>query len=428
MFFAGLFCGPIWLVMIVSACVIPIAYYSDHPQAIAERLDARIEDTDFFWEPNYDYIHELYSNEPLSNRWFKDFRGLDRLETVTLRGSQIDDNLMDYLIEKRTLSELDLSASNITSVGLQKLKGMNLSKLRIPIHLRSTANAHHYVNALNSAERLDFVLHDWLIEALQELEGGEGWTYAPRELSEFTEQVTSDVERSWPRIDANGDGTIGTEEIASSRTPASMKEADTDKDGEISKEEYTNNLAQRKQAQTDQRLKTTFGGGFGVSGGAYLSFKYKHAALGLEIAEELGRNFPLELKLSGDVDIERVKRIPNLQSLSLKDTGITDAGLTHLKGLSNLKKLYLHRSRYYDYRRARFEARGLTTDIGLAQLKQLNSLQELRLDGCKQITDAGLVHLKGLRNLKELKVYHTQVTKAGIAELKKALPGCAIER
>jgi len=40
-----------------------------------------------------------------------------------------------------------------------------------------------------------------------------------------------------------------------------------------------------------------------------------------------------------------------------------------------------------------------------------------------------LVHLKGLTNLTNLILpYHTQVTDAGVAELKKALPNCDINR
>ena len=39
-----------------------------------------------------------------------------------------------------------------------------------------------------------------------------------------------------------------------------------------------------------------------------------------------------------------------------------------------------------------------------------------------QITAAGLVHLEGLTNLRELKLWRTQITDAGVAELKKALP------
>ena len=43
------------------------------------------------------------------------------------------------------------------------------------------------------------------------------------------------------------------------------------------------------------------------------------------------------------------------------------------------------------------------------------------------ITDAGLVHLKGLTNLETLNlVFCGQVTRAGIGELKQALPNCKI--
>jgi hypothetical protein len=42
------------------------------------------------------------------------------------------------------------------------------------------------------------------------------------------------------------------------------------------------------------------------------------------------------------------------------------------------------------------------------------------------ITDAGLVHLAGLTNLKTLYLFRTQITDAGVAELKKSLPNCEI--
>jgi len=70
------------------------------------------------------------------------------------------------------------------------------------------------------------------------------------------------VGRMWPRIDANGDGKLDAEEISSSRDPASMKKADTDKDGEISKEEFITSMAQRMKANAESG-----GGGSGGGGG-----------------------------------------------------------------------------------------------------------------------------------------------------------------
>ena len=54
-------------------------------------------------------------------------------------------------------------------------------------------------------------------------------------------------------------------------------------------------------------------------------------------------------------------------------------------------------------------------------------LEELFLDST-QITDAGLEHLRGLTQLRTVDLRNTQVTDKGVNELKKALPNCEITR
>ena len=99
--------------------------------------------------------------------------------------------------------------------------------------------------------------------------------------------------------------------------------------------------------------------------------------------------------------------------VNLYATRITDAGLVHLKGLTNLERLLIGGNEI--------------NDTGLAHLKQLANLERLFLDKT-QITDVGLGHLKSLANLKTLGLAGTKVTDAGIAELQKALPNCKITK
>ncbi len=60
------------------------------------------------------------------------------------------------------------------------------------------------------------------------------------------------------------------------------------------------------------------------------------------------------------------------------------------------------------------------TDAGLRHLRELTNLRGLILDGT-QVTDAGLVHLKGLTNLRRLVLKNTQVTDAGVEKMKNAI-------
>jgi hypothetical protein len=54
-------------------------------------------------------------------------------------------------------------------------------------------------------------------------------------------------------------------------------------------------------------------------------------------------------------------------------------------------------------------------------------LRELRLNGT-QVTDAGLEHLKGFTELRRLWLYSTRVTDESVRNLQQALPNCKIER
>jgi len=120
-----------------------------------------------------------------------------------------------------------------------------------------------------------------------------------------------------------------------------------------------------------------------------------------------------------DSDLATLEGLSGLHELRLDCTGVTDAGLVHLKSLKSLRVLDL----------------SLTdvTDAGLEQLTSLTGLQDLDLTGM-QVTDAGienLMDLKGLRSLglcQSREYWWPHVTDAGMAKLKKALPGCYIDR
>ena len=93
---------------------------------------------------------------------------------------------------------------------------------------------------------------------------------------------------------------------------------------------------------------------------------------------------------------------PNLTSLDLWNTRVTDAGLQHVAGLNNLTKLNLWGT--------------LVTDVGLQHVAGLNSLTTLNL-GDTRVTDAGLQHVAGLNSLTLLDLKGTSVTNAGLAHV-----------
>jgi hypothetical protein len=72
------------------------------------------------------------------------------------------------------------------------------------------------------------------------------------------------------------------------------------------------------------------------------------------------------------------------------------------------------------------------TDAGLKGLNKVRSLKTVDLRGT-QITDAGINELKGLENLKELNLCWLpggpkEITAAGVKELQAALPDVTILR
>ena len=123
----------------------------------------------------------------------------------------------------------------------------------------------------------------------------------------------------------------------------------------------------------------------------------------------------VDFHLSGtgltDAGLAHVKQLKNVVWLNLKGTKITDAGLAQLAESKSLKQLHL-------------EQTGIG-DAGVAHLAGLENLEYLNLYGTK-VTDAGLKSLAGLKNLKKVYTWQTPVTDAAAAELMKAKPGLQV--
>lgn len=112
-----------------------------------------------------------------------------------------------------------------------------------------------------------------------------------------------------------------------------------------------------------------------------------------------------------DAGLVHIAGLTDLQDLNLTGTGVTDVGLLNLARLTRLEHLILSGTR--------------VSDAGLAHLKGLTRLRYLSLD-FTQVTDTGLAHLKGLASLRDLFLFDTEVSRAGVDELERALPKLAV--
>jgi len=105
-----------------------------------------------------------------------------------------------------------------------------------------------------------------------------------------------------------------------------------------------------------------------------------------------------------DAGLAHLKELKQLEELDVSNAQITGSGLEILVGLPKLRRLAIGSS-------------GITDD-GIAHASGLKQLESLDLSFCKRITNAGLKHLEGLTDLRELNLYRTQIGDAGLESLK----------
>jgi internalin A len=128
----------------------------------------------------------------------------------------------------------------------------------------------------------------------------------------------------------------------------------------------------------------------------------------------------------GDSGLAHLSGLTALEELHLTSTAVTDTGLSHLAGLTQLKTLSLGRTKIagtglsHLAGMSRLESLDLCEtplmDGGLAHIGRLASLEYLWLEGTR-ISDEGLGHLKGLTGLKTLDLRHTSVGDKGLKQL-----------
>jgi serine/threonine protein kinase/Leucine-rich repeat (LRR) protein len=115
---------------------------------------------------------------------------------------------------------------------------------------------------------------------------------------------------------------------------------------------------------------------------------------------------------AGDLGLEQLKKLPQLNRLTYISPNLTEAGLATLTGFSKLEHLSVAHSQQLG-------------DAAAARLGELKNLATLSLEDTS-VTDAGLAQLRGLTKLQSLDLPQTKVTAAGVAEFRKALPKCAV--
>jgi hypothetical protein len=150
-----------------------------------------------------------------------------------------------------------------------------------------------------------------------------------------------------------------------------------------------------------------------------------------EVAELPGvKSIQLKETQTTDEGLRSIGQMSGLEELYMWDArSVTDAGVAHLAGLRDLKKIHISGSRITDDSLVLLSGLPRIEDLSLQQnhfsdegLKRLRGQDRLKWlyiglgDGA--ITDAGLEHLAGFRKLEELDLQKARITARGLEWLK----------
>jgi len=117
-----------------------------------------------------------------------------------------------------------------------------------------------------------------------------------------------------------------------------------------------------------------------------------------------GRMVTFEGDQVSDASLALLKHLPELKTVYVSDCKVTDAGLAHLRRLTGIQEL-------------RLAALDGVTDAGLEHLAGLPNLASLDLSTLEQLTEAGLRHLGALPRLRSLHLAGPVITDEGVAHL-----------
>ncbi|MEZ6054019.1 MAG: hypothetical protein R3B91_01370 [Planctomycetaceae bacterium] len=234
-------------------------------------------------------------------------------------------------------------------------------------------------------------------------------------LEEFGVQLKRNKAGNIVAIDVEGARSFGDEQVPLLKGLPALEDVD------ISMSQVSNDgLAILKDIETIKSLKLRRCANVDDEGIAYLVsmphlekliLLYNSNSISDNALESIGKITTLKvLDLRGcvrisDVGLAHLSGLTNLVDLRLKTSGVSDEGVAHLEPLKKLRVLHLEQTR--------------VTGEGLAALSGMTDLTELNLYNT-QVDDEGLSHLSEMSKLKWLRLRDTATLGTGLASLEKS--------
>ena len=384
---------------------------------------------------------------------FLDSIGDGELQELDLRSARIDDGALARIATAAGLKKLDLEQTPVTDIGLEHLAG--LRKLEV-LDLENTAVSDSGLVHLAGLTRIkDLNLAHTLItkDGLSHLASLGALTRLDLASNGIGEADIRELQTALPNCTILIDARAPGERYL--RFPADSSVGTlTTKDwaAVVSRVKYGGDWQAIGAAQGSVRVGAgvvvtlsltlesctdlSWMTALGPADVDVLHFPEDLPSLGdLQAIEHLRALYRIRLHnvSLGDAEWRSLSKLPAIRSLTLDNTGTTDARLAYLQSFRRLELLS-------------FDENAAVTDAGLSHLVDLPVLKHLYLSGTAvsdrgvrlltalpletivleraPVTDACIPYLAGMKTLRKVWLGQTQVTPSGIARLRAQLPGC----